>query len=72
MSSPEEVVAGLMVRIDQATCIGSGNCVVWAPDTFEIVGGLAQVKSDGHAREAILEAACNCPVRAISAEPVSA
>jgi len=56
------------VRIDYDTCMGSGNCVFWAPDSFELA-------DDGHAIVLDAEAtdeqrlhvvADGCPTGAIS------
>jgi ferredoxin len=58
----------LDVEIDWDRCMGSGNCVYWAPDTFDL-------SEDGHAivldaaatDEARLRVAAEgCPVGAIS------
>jgi ferredoxin len=58
----------LDVQIDWDRCMGSGNCVYWAPDTFDL-------SEDGHAivldaaatDEARLRVAAEgCPVGAIS------
>jgi ferredoxin len=58
----------LEVRIDWDRCMGSGNCVFWAPDTFEL-------GDDGHAivvdpaasdEERLRIAAQGCPVGAIT------
>jgi ferredoxin len=58
----------LEVRIDWDQCMGSGNCVFWAPETFDL-------SEDGHAvvidaaatDEARLRVAAEgCPVGAIS------
>jgi ferredoxin len=58
----------LEVRIDWDRCMGSGNCVFWAPETFDL-------SEDGHAvvidaaatDEARLRVAAEgCPVGAIS------
>lgn len=58
----------LEVRIDWDRCMGSGNCVFWAPDTFEL-------SDEGHAvvidpaatdEEHLKIAAQGCPVGAIS------
>jgi ferredoxin len=62
MSGPMEI------RIDWDRCMGSGNCVFWAPDTFDL-------SEDGHAvvvdaaatdEERLRIAAQGCPVGAIS------
>jgi ferredoxin len=58
----------LKVEVDWDRCMGSGNCVFWAPDTFDL-------SDDGHA--VVLDAAATdearvrvaaegCPVGAIS------
>jgi ferredoxin len=58
----------LDVKIDWDRCMGSGNCLFWAPDTFDL-------SEDGHA--VVLDAAATdegrlrvaaegCPVGAIS------
>jgi ferredoxin len=56
-------------RVDWDTCMGSGNCLFWAPDTFDI-------GEDGHAivvegapvddEDKLRTAAEGCPVGAIS------
>ncbi len=56
------------VRIDADTCMGSGNCLYWAPGTFDL-------SDDGHAvvldpeatdEERLWVVADGCPVGAIS------
>ena len=56
------------VRIDWDRCMGSGNCVFWAPATFDL-------SEDGHAvvidataspEDRLRVAAEGCPVGAIS------
>ena len=58
----------LDIKIDWDTCMGSGNCMFWAPDTFDL-------SEDGHAvvvdatatdEERLRIAAQGCPVGAIS------
>jgi ferredoxin len=58
----------LEVKIDWDRCMGSGNCVFWAPETFDL-------SDDGHAvvvdaaateEERLRIAAQGCPVGAIS------
>ncbi len=60
--------APLDVRVDWDRCMGSGNCVFWAPETFDL-------SDDGHAvvvdaaatdEERLRTAAQGCPVGAIS------
>jgi ferredoxin len=62
------MAAPLDVRIDWDRCMGSGNCVFWAPGTFDL-------SDDGHAvvldpaasdEERLHIAAQGCPVGAIS------
>ena len=62
-------VAGLPAdeRIDRGACMGSGNCVYWAPEVFGLDDdGVAIVLGDaaGH-EEQVRQAAKNCPTRAI-------
>ena len=63
-----EPMEPLDVRIDWDRCMGSGNCVFWAPDTFDL-------SEDGHAvvldpgatdEERLRVAAQGCPVGAIT------
>ena len=58
----------LEVKIDWDRCMGSGNCVFWAPETFDL-------SDDGHAvvvdaaatdEERLRSAALGCPVGAIT------
>jgi ferredoxin len=58
----------LEVKIDWDRCMGSGNCVFWAPETFDL-------SDDGHAvvldaaatsEDRLRSAAQGCPVGAIS------
>jgi len=58
--SPEEL-------IDRDACMGSGNCVFWAPAVFDLDDeGVAIVKGElaGH-EEQVRVAAANCPTSAI-------
>ena len=59
---------GMQITIDWDKCMGSGNCMFWAPDTFEL-------GDDGHAvildptatdDERLKVAAEGCPVGAIA------
>jgi ferredoxin len=55
------------VVIDRDACMGSGNCVFWAPGVFDLDGdGVAIVVGDpaGH-DEKVRTAASNCPASAI-------
>lgn len=53
--------------VDREACMGSGNCVFWAPDVFEIDDdGVATVVGDAAPHEdAVRQAAANCPTSAI-------
>ena len=55
------------VEIDRDACMGSGNCVFWAPDVFELDddGVAAVCGSVGGHEEAVRSAAKNCPTSAI-------
>ena len=60
--------APLDVRIDTELCMGSGNCMFWAPDTFDLSDDGYAVVTDPTAspEEKIRIAAEGCPVGAIS------
>ena len=62
---------GLEIEIDRDVCMGSGNCTFAAPGVFALDGeGVAVVLDPGAAEEAkIVEAAKNCPSRAITIRP---
>jgi ferredoxin len=53
--------------IDRAACMGSGNCVFWAPGVFDLDDdGVAFVCGDFAGREEdVRVAATNCPTSAI-------
>ncbi len=62
------MTAPLEIRIDRDRCMGSGNCVFWAPDSLDL-------DDDGHAvvlearapdEQRVRGAAQGCPVGAIS------
>ncbi len=55
------------VTIDRDACMGSGNCVFWAPGVFDLDDdGVAIVVGDavGH-EDRVRTAASNCPASAI-------
>lgn len=55
------------VEIDRDACMGSGNCVFWAPEVFDLDDeGVAAVRAPiaGHEEE-VRSAANNCPTSAI-------
>ncbi len=53
--------------VDRDSCMGSGNCVFWAPDVFDLDDdGIATVVGDAAGREEdVRRAAANCPTSAI-------
>lgn len=59
---------GLEVRIDRDVCMGSGNCLYWAPDTFDLADDGRATVTDPSAtdEERLRVAAEGCPVGAIS------
>jgi ferredoxin len=56
------------IEIDRDRCVGSGNCLFWAPNTFDLDdGGTAVViDPDGDGEELARVAADGCPTRAIT------
>jgi ferredoxin len=60
--------APLEVKIDRDRCMGSGNCVFWAPETFDLSEDGHAVVLDAAATEddRLRTAAQGCPVGAIS------
>jgi len=58
----------LEIVIDEDRCMGSGNCVFWAPETFDLSeAGYAIVLDPAATDETRLRiAAQGCPVGAIS------
>ena len=58
----------LEIRIDVERCMGSGNCLFWAPDTFDLSDEGHSVVTDPAAsdEERLRIAAQGCPVGAIS------
>jgi ferredoxin len=59
---------GLEIEIDRDTCMGSGNCTFAVPGVFALDDeGIAVVLDPGGGdEETILEAARNCPSKAIT------
>jgi ferredoxin len=63
----DPVALGRKPIIDREACMGSGNCVYWAPDVFQLdEDGIAFVHGDvvGN-EEQVLLAMTNCPTTAI-------
>ena len=60
--------APLDIRIDWDRCMGSGNCVFWAGQTFDLSdeGHAVVVDPAGDDEERVRIAAQGCPVGAIS------
>jgi ferredoxin len=56
------------IRIDVERCMGSGNCMFWAPETFDLADEGHAVVLDPAAsdEERLRIAAQGCPVGAIS------
>ena len=58
----------LEITIDRDTCMGSGNCVFWAPGVFDLddEGIAIVVDPTAQPEDKIVHAAQGCPTRAIS------
>lgn len=58
----------LRITVDRSVCDGNAMCGLIAPHTFDIDEAHKATVTDpqGDAAELVLEAAANCPVRAIS------
>jgi ferredoxin len=56
------------IHIDRERCIGSGNCVFWAPGTFDLddEGKSIVIDPSGDDDEAVVNAADGCPTNAIA------
>ncbi len=68
--SPLETGGRQRAVVDRDACMGSGNCVYWAPAVFDLDDdGIAFVGGDvAGNEEAVEQAIGNCPTRAISLE----
>jgi ferredoxin len=57
----------LKIDINRETCIGSGNCVHWAPAVFDQddEGYAIVLDADAEPEQKVREAARNCPTRSI-------
>ena len=65
----ERRVAGLTVRIDRLLCVGFGDCIGEAPESFELdEEGIVAFKEDLDApeRERLVRACAACPVDALT------
>jgi ferredoxin len=60
------------IVIDRDRCVGSGNCLFWAPATFDLDDGGTSVVVDpaGDDQDRIRVAVDGCPTRAITLELV--
>ncbi len=60
----------IRIVIDRERCVGSGNCLYWAPGTFDLGDDGVSVVVDAHGdtEERIRVAAEGCPTRAITVE----
>ena len=61
-------MAKLSITVNQARCIGSGDCVETAPSVFQLdASGKSEIVNATGAPDAtILSAARSCPVKAIT------
>lgn len=59
---------GIEVRIDTEACMGSGNCLFWAPGTFDLDdhGHAMLLDPEATDEERLRVVADGCPVGAIS------
>ena len=58
----------IRIAIDRDRCVGSGNCLFWAPGTFDLDDGGTSVvvDPDGDDPDTVRVAAEGCPTRAIT------
>jgi ferredoxin len=64
----EKKIGGLTVRIDRLLCVGFGDCIEHAPDTFVLDDeGIATfgARAEEAERERLLESCRLCPVDAL-------
>lgn len=65
----ERRLAGLVVRIDRHLCVGFGDCVDEAPDSFELdAEGIVAFRDapDAAGRGRLIRACESCPVDALT------
>ena len=62
----------IRIVVDRERCMGSGNCLYWAPGTFDLGDDGVAVVIDPSGKDAdrIAVAAEGCPTRAISLDSV--
>jgi ferredoxin len=60
----------LRITIDRDKCVGSGNCVFWAPATFDLdeEGFSVVIDPVGDTGDRVRVAAEGCPSKAITVE----
>ena len=63
-------MTAVRIVVDHDKCIGSGNCVFWAPDSFDLDDDGQSVPADppGDTEEKLRVAVDGCPTRAIALE----
>jgi len=61
----------IRIEIDRDKCVGSGNCLFWAPGTFDLddEGVSVVIDATGDPAERIRVAAEGCPSKAITLVP---
>jgi ferredoxin len=67
------VTDSLRVEIDRERCMGSGNCVYWAGEVFDVADDMVAVvvgDPDGHV-DRVIAAAEQCPTNAIRVSRVT-
>jgi ferredoxin len=64
----------IRIEIDRDRCVGSGNCLFWAPATFDLDddGQAVVIDPSGDAEDRIRVAAEGCPSKAITVVSVDA
>ncbi len=67
-SEERRTVAGLLICIDRAICVGFEDCITAAPGAFRLdAEGIATfAEPDGIERDLLLAACAACPVDALS------
>jgi ferredoxin len=65
---PDISTRGAQIVVEREACMGSGNCVYWAPAVFDLDDdGIAIVLGDLAGNEELVRVAIeNCPTSAIS------